>query len=109
MNDKVISITTFSGRNIYVRTTEEKWLELTAGKEVVNNTVTGWKLDQDKLEKIITGAYPEREDYQVVEIRPHGEYLSQLGLEYTLTPPTPDYYVVYSNNDMPTQIQGDFR
>jgi hypothetical protein len=107
--NKVICITTFSGRNIYIRTSEEKWNELIAGVQVSDNMVTGGHLDQIKIEKIIIGAYPEREDFKVVAIRPHREYLSQLGLEYTLTPPTPDYYVVYSNNDMPTQIQGDFR
>jgi hypothetical protein len=111
MNDeKIICIATFSGRNIYVRTTQEKWLELTKGVEVfTGGMVVGWHLDQVKIEKIITGAYPEREEFKVVAIKPHREYLAQLGLEYVLTPPVPNYYIVYSNIDMPTQIRGEFR
>jgi hypothetical protein len=107
MNDKVIRINTFSGRNIYVRTSEQKWLELTAGKEVCNNTITGWALDQEKIEKIITGACPD--DFKILAIRPHRGYLESQGFEYVLSTPPADYWVVYSNNDMPTQIQGDFR
>ena len=111
MNDeKIICIATFSGRNIYVRTTQEKWLELTKDVEVFSGyMVVGWHMDQMKIEKIITGTYPEREDFKVVAIRPHRNYLEQFGLEYTLTPPTPHYYIVYSNIDMPTQIRGEFR
>ena len=64
----IILISLFSGRKVYVETTEEKWKELTRGVEVVGNTyVDGWDMDQDKIERIVYGSYPEREDYKVIE------------------------------------------
>jgi hypothetical protein len=104
--NKVICIHTLSGRKIYVLTTEEKWLELTANVEVVGNSVSGWKLDQTKIERIITGEYPEREEYKVVAKKPYRTFDDE-GLDFF--PPTADYVVVYSNIDQPVQVQGEFR
>jgi len=88
--NKVICINTFSGRIIYVRTTEEKWKELTAGVEVwAGYMVTGWQVDQDLIEKIVTSAYPQREYYHLVDVRHPSDR------------PTPDYYIAYSSIDKP--------
>jgi hypothetical protein len=97
--DKFICINTFSGRNIYIRSSEDKWQELTKGVEVfAGYMVTGWRLDQDKIEKIITGADP---DCEVVAIRPKREYHEQLGAPCPPRPPVPDYYITYSSVDKP--------
>jgi hypothetical protein len=104
--DKIICIQTFSGRNIYVRTTDEKWKELTDGIEVYSGYMAnGWRLNQDKLSRIIMGTYPEREDYQVVAIHPWRDYCEELGVHFTLTPPTPNYYIIYSSIDKPETHQ----
>ena len=104
---KVICINLWSGGHIYVRTSEQKWVELTQNKRVVDNTVSGWELDQRKVERIIRGEYPEREDYQVVCRTPWCFTYEQFGWDFT--PPKSDFWVNYSTNDMPIQIQGDFR
>jgi hypothetical protein len=106
IGDKVICINLWSGGHVYVRTTEEIWKELTQDLEVKDNQVSGWLLDQKKIERIITGAYPEREDYQVVCRTPWRFTYEQFGWDFT--PPTSNYWIVYSSTDMPTQLQGEF-
>ena len=92
--DKVILITTFSGRKVYIQTTEEKWKELTQGVEVFSGYyVTGWHLNQDKVGRVAHGEYPEREDYHVMELEAWDEK------------PTPDYYINYSSFDKPERTQ----
>jgi hypothetical protein len=100
--NRIICIQTFSGSRVYVRTSEEKWRELTDGVDVwAGYMVIGWRLDQDKVSAILQQAYHERGDYEIVAISPWRPYHKQLGLECTADYPTPDYYIVYSSIDKP--------
>ena len=100
--NKIICIQTYGGSRVYVKTTEEKWDELTRHvPKVVGYMVSGWDLNQQWMQQIIQGAYPARMDFEVVARAPWRDYFKELGISYSINPPTPDYFIIYSNIDKP--------
>ncbi len=68
----IILINHYSGKRVYVETTQEKWEELTRNVKRRGAIVDGWNIrDQEKIERIVFGALPEREDFRIIETSPY--------------------------------------